>query len=352
MDLTGWTTSSVGVIGVPGTVATDDGWLVLTEGDALLTRAEQTFLFDGTESFLRFEVGLVPGFDGVSAGFSDAFEVHLLDGLAGSQVTPWRDGSTAALSVQQDGTVLAADGVVVVEDPAQPLLTVSIDLAEIPAGSNVTLAFLLVGGDAGATSSVRVRDVVLTNDILVPPGDTGHTADTGPEQHTGTRPTGDTSSDTAGTPGDTSKRPTGDTNAPSTGDTAHDPGGPGTKPTGGTGATAETGQGAGGPTGETGPEDTSGTRDTQPDDTAPTTDETGTPDPDPTDDPDLDDVDAGDPKAEGCGCQSPAPGAAFWALLLLPLLRRRRALAALAFLACALLPSRARQWHRPLSLES
>lgn len=255
VDLEGWSVESHGFVGAPGTATVEEGALVLREGDALLTRVGQGFVVEGlpTERYLTFEYVLEPGFDEVHEGFSDAFEVHLVDALGRPLVAPWRPDASAFLSIQQDGAVHAGPEVVLSNGEPPGAEAVSVDLSGLPAGTQAQLAFVLVGGDAGTTSAVRILSVALTDTPVEGdtdvggPLDTGHTGD--PIAHTGE--TGhdedsaggrDTYAEHTGR-SDTSEGPGDPGNIGETGDSADTAAAPETgspSETGGTGAPGDT----------------------------------------------------------------------------------------------------------------
>lgn len=153
--LAGWTVEQEGGDVAPGAVEALDGAAELLEGDSLLVRLEQSFTAPAGLMTLSFQVATVPGFDTADAFVADAFEAHLLVASGGSAVPTWRAGASAFFSVQEDGSSRTGAGT------SFDGTTVTVQLAHIPAGTELRLVFALVGGDDDLGSSVRVDALAL-----------------------------------------------------------------------------------------------------------------------------------------------------------------------------------------------
>ncbi len=165
--LTGWTVdaSPPGANGTPGpsavgTVVVVSGRAVLSEQGSFVTHLEQSILVPRRMAELSFEVEALAGFDSDEGGIPDAFEARLVDGQGASVVPTWVDDSTAFFSLQQDGSVQLAAGVVF--DGTR----VTLDTSLVPENQVVRLVFTMVGADAGQTAEVAVDavQVLVLND--------------------------------------------------------------------------------------------------------------------------------------------------------------------------------------------
>ncbi len=161
--LAGWTVdaSPPGANGsTVGTVVVVSGRAVLSEQGSFVTHLEQSILVPRRMAELSFEVEALAGFDTDEGGIPDAFEARLVDGQGASVVPTWVDDSTAFFSLQQDGSVQLAAGVVF--DGTR----VTLDTSLVPENQVVRLVFTMVGADAGQTAEVAVDavQVLVLND--------------------------------------------------------------------------------------------------------------------------------------------------------------------------------------------
>lgn len=174
---TGWSTA--------GDVAFASGATTLKETAARQTRLNQSFVLGPNDRFLSFTLAGV-ALDDVNGAPDDAFEVALIDASTGLSLL----GGTglthndAFLNLQADGSEYKASGVTTVRN-ADGSRTVLVDLAGIPAGTVVNLAFDLIGfgkGAAAASSRVTVKDLHLglPEDGPVAHDDTAATAEDTP----------------------------------------------------------------------------------------------------------------------------------------------------------------------------
>ncbi len=166
----GWT--STGTVGLAGGIAT------LSENRTQLSSLRQTLSLGGTETTLRFT--LQGGTLAQAVGSPpEAFEVALRDAATGASVLGAIGlGNTDALiNLQADGRIRFATGVTVgglasgdVLDLAGGPVLVTIDLAQIARGRNLTLSFdLITFGDNTASIRLGAISTGLANGpVLVP----------------------------------------------------------------------------------------------------------------------------------------------------------------------------------------
>lgn len=150
----GWSTT--------GDVRFQDGAATLTETAPSQTRLNQVFIIGENDRFLSFTVADT-ALDDADQAPDDAFEVALLDANTGASLL----GGTgltrndAFLNLQADGNEHKSQAVTSIRN-ADGSRTYLIDLAGIPAGTAVNLAFDLIGfgkGAAAASSHLTIRDL-------------------------------------------------------------------------------------------------------------------------------------------------------------------------------------------------
>jgi hypothetical protein len=150
----GWSTT--------GDVRFQDGAATLTEAAASQTRLNQVFIVGENDRFLSFTVADT-ALDDADQAPDDAFEVALLDANTGASLL----GGTgltrndAFLNLQADGNEHTSQAVTSIRN-ADGSRTYLVDLAGIPAGTAVNLAFDLIGfgkGAAAASSHLTIRDL-------------------------------------------------------------------------------------------------------------------------------------------------------------------------------------------------
>lgn len=150
----GWSTT--------GDVRFQDGAATLTETAASQTRLNQVFIVGENDRFLSFTVADT-ALDDADQAPDDAFEVALLDANTGASLL----GGTgltrndAFLNLQADGNEHKSQAVTSIRN-ADGSRTYLVDLAGIPAGTAVNLAFDLIGfgkGAAAASSHLTIRDL-------------------------------------------------------------------------------------------------------------------------------------------------------------------------------------------------
>ncbi|MBU0500349.1 MAG: cadherin-like domain-containing protein [Gammaproteobacteria bacterium] len=152
----GWSTQ--------GAVAFTNGAAVLTETAATQTRLNQVFVLGEQDRFLSFTLANSSLGDQAN-GPDDAFEVALLDANSGLSLLGGTGLShnDAILNRQADGSEHKASGISRI-DNADGSHTYLIDLAGIPAGTTLNLAFDLIGFGRGAeatNSRLTIRDLRL-----------------------------------------------------------------------------------------------------------------------------------------------------------------------------------------------
>lgn len=145
-----------------GDVRFQDGAATLAETAASQTRLNQVFIVGENDRFLSFTVADT-ALDDADQAPDDAFEVALLDANTGASLL----GGTglthndAFLNLQADGNENKSQAVTSIRN-ADGSRTYLIDLAGIPAGTAVNLAFDLIGfgkGAAAASSHLTIRDL-------------------------------------------------------------------------------------------------------------------------------------------------------------------------------------------------
>jgi VCBS repeat-containing protein len=150
----GWSTS--------GDVRFQDGAATLAETAASQTRLNQVFIVGENDRFLSFTVADT-ALDDADQAPDDAFEVALLDANTGASLL----GGTgltrndAFLNLQADGNEHKSQAVTSIRN-ADGSRTYLVDLAGIPAGTAVNLAFDLIGfgkGAAATSSHLTIRDL-------------------------------------------------------------------------------------------------------------------------------------------------------------------------------------------------
>ena len=150
----GWSTT--------GDVRFQDGAVTLSETAASQTRLNQVFIVGENDRFLSFTVADT-ALDDADQAPDDAFEVALLDANTGASLL----GGTgltrndAFLNLQADGNEHKSQAVTSIRN-ADGSRTYLIDLAGIPAGTAVNLAFDLIGfgkGAVAASSHLTIRDL-------------------------------------------------------------------------------------------------------------------------------------------------------------------------------------------------
>lgn len=150
----GWSTT--------GDVRFQDGAATLTETAASQTRLNQVFIVGENDRFLSFTVADT-ALDDADQVPDDAFEVALLDANSGASLL----GGTgltrndAFLNLQADGTERKSQAVTSIRN-ADGSRTYLVDLAGIPVGTAVNLAFDLIGfgkGAAAVSSHLTIRDL-------------------------------------------------------------------------------------------------------------------------------------------------------------------------------------------------
>ncbi|MDP1609463.1 MAG: Ig-like domain-containing protein [Sulfuritalea sp.] len=150
----GWSTT--------GDVRFQDGAATLTEAAASQTRLNQVFIVGENDRFLSFTVADT-ALDDADQAPDDAFEVALLDANTGASLL----GGTgltrndAFLNLQANGNEHKSQAVTSIRN-ADGSRTYLVDLAGIPAGTAVNLAFDLIGfgkGAAATSSHLTIRDL-------------------------------------------------------------------------------------------------------------------------------------------------------------------------------------------------
>ena len=178
----GWATT--------GDVAFTHGAATLTETASTQTRLNQVFVLGENDRFLSFTLANTALGDQAN-GPDDAFEVALIDASTGHSLMSGTglNRNDAIVNRQADGSEYKATGITVVAN-ADGSRTYLVDLAGIPAGTVVNLAFDLIGfgsGIAATNSHLTIRNLHLgglqttpqtTDDAATLAEDTSATIDT------------------------------------------------------------------------------------------------------------------------------------------------------------------------------
>jgi RHS repeat-associated protein len=136
-----------------GYVDIPDCGATMHEGDSFDVTLRRTFTIPADASFLTFAYSDL-AFDTTSQGeMKDAFEAALVDG-SGSPLVHTIAGSRDAFFNVTEGQVAALGN-----DATADGQTVSVDLSQIPAGTEATLIFRLVNNDSDVNTSVTLDDV-------------------------------------------------------------------------------------------------------------------------------------------------------------------------------------------------
>jgi len=155
--LIGWNTEIVGHSrpSEAGTVNAQSEIAQLTENGSFIVGLNQKFSIPASAQTLSFDLislGLEPG----ESGIPDAFEVSLLNNDNESLVATFQANATSFLNAAPDGTVQIASGVTF------DGTTVTVDITALPAGTEATLYFDLIGNPTGQSSSIMLDNVVVS----------------------------------------------------------------------------------------------------------------------------------------------------------------------------------------------
>src|SRR5262245_12675043 len=154
--LTGWTAT-------PGFVSAGGGFAQLREGTGLLTTLQQTFVVPAQATTLSFDIVSL-GLEAPAGGVPDAFEVSLLNSANQSLVPTFRSGATSFFNANPGAPASLAPGVFF--DGRH----VTVNLSQVPAGTQATLYFDLVGNPPGSTSVVSVDNVQINPTVVYAEG--------------------------------------------------------------------------------------------------------------------------------------------------------------------------------------
>ncbi|GEM_PF-1525877 len=155
-DLTGWTVSEQGGTATDmGTVTETAGVAQLREGNSFRVALQRTFVIPQAPSALRFAyVG--PNFDVTATNrIHDAFEAAVLDDVGNPLTFTIGSGKDAFFNISEGQAPVMATGVT----RAGGIVTVN--LANLPAGSRATLVFRLTNNDGDTETSVQLPGVQL-----------------------------------------------------------------------------------------------------------------------------------------------------------------------------------------------
>ena len=156
---------------VRGSAAVEAGAAVLREDPAVNTGLSQTFVVPDDARALRFTI--VSQTLGATADSPvDAFEVALLDAATGQPLAgavTGLSGTDALFNLQAGGEFFVADSLDINQGEALTLpRTIEVDLTGVPAGTNATIHFDLLGF-GNLEAQVVIDDVFVIADTQTPP---------------------------------------------------------------------------------------------------------------------------------------------------------------------------------------
>ncbi len=143
-----------------GTVT--QGSAILREGDSFLVTLDQSFRIP--EAPLTVEFTYEASFDTTDARFvNDAFEAALVDTDGFSLVDTFQSDRDAYFNLTEQ--MPAAMGQGTTEQSQTSSSHVSLDIRDVPPGTDANLIFRLVNNDADQETTVRILDVQVTSDL-------------------------------------------------------------------------------------------------------------------------------------------------------------------------------------------
>lgn len=161
--LTGWTVAHCGDGPAPGSITASSGQALLLEGDSAFVSLSQSFAIPQQAQTLSFNFLTIPGFNQSDTVFPDAFEVSLLKADKTSAVPRWKPEATSFFNVQENATTHLAQGVTFAGD------LVTLNISGVPAGTQVTLFFDLLGADHDKFGGVSIDNVMIAGSVSCDP---------------------------------------------------------------------------------------------------------------------------------------------------------------------------------------
>ncbi|MCA9214985.1 MAG: VCBS repeat-containing protein, partial [Planctomycetales bacterium] len=161
LALTGWETEIVGHVtdGAPGRINALGGFVQLHENESFLVSLNQSFEIPPTPQTISFDLESL-GLDNPDGGVPDSFEVSLLADDLTSLVPTHRAESTSFFNVNPGDNVSVGAGVTF------DGRTVTVDISTVPAGTNATLYFDLIGNPPGTGSVASVDNVKISPETI------------------------------------------------------------------------------------------------------------------------------------------------------------------------------------------
>ncbi len=159
--LAGWDITIVGGSDVGrGTVV--EGSAILTEGDSFVTGLERFFEVPNVNPILQFTYTDLQFDTSDRDSVNDAFEASLVD-ADGFPIVHTIGGDRGAFFniTEGESPVLGSETQLM----AGPINVVTVDLSDVPAGTQGNLRFQLVNNDSDTQTSVRILDVLLPGTI-------------------------------------------------------------------------------------------------------------------------------------------------------------------------------------------
>ena len=151
--LIGWNTDVQGSRAgeTPGKVESAGGIARLAENGSFLVSLQQTFTIPDAPVSISFDIDV--NLDDPAGGVPDAFEVSLLDAANNSVIPTFKTNTTSFFNVNPDDQNSLASGVTF--DGSR----VTLDITSVPADTEVTLFFDLIGNPPGNGSVVVIDNV-------------------------------------------------------------------------------------------------------------------------------------------------------------------------------------------------
>ena len=146
-----------------GRVIAQSGFAQLVENESFLVSINQSIVIPNSPEDLKVDL-LSVGLEDPAGGIPDAFEISILDESGNSLVPTFQSNATSFFNINPGNVVSTAAGVTF------DGTTVTLDISGIPAGTQATVYFDLIGNGPGSGSTVTIDDVRVTpeNEFVTP----------------------------------------------------------------------------------------------------------------------------------------------------------------------------------------
>ena len=138
-----------------GRVIAQSGFAQLVENESFLVSINQSIVIPVAPEDLKVDL-LSVGLEDPNGGIPDAFEISILDQNGNSLVPTFQSNATSFFNINPSNIVSTAAGVTF------DGTTVTLDISGIPAGTQATVYFDLIGNGPGNGSTVTIDDVRVT----------------------------------------------------------------------------------------------------------------------------------------------------------------------------------------------